>query len=105
MTALTPDNAVCPRDGAPLVEVERSGVLIDACPTCRGVWLDRGELEKLVAVEGAAASDQDFLSEVTGKRNSIGHQTDKQHETSTVNGGKRRRGSLLQNFLDLGGGE
>ena len=35
----------CPRDGSELVEVERSGVTIDACPTCRGVWLDRGELE------------------------------------------------------------
>ena len=28
--------------------VERSGVQFDMCPTCRGVWLDRGELEKLM---------------------------------------------------------
>ncbi|GFR37104.1 hypothetical protein PRECH8_04000 [Insulibacter thermoxylanivorax] len=31
--------------------MEREGVLIDACPTCKGVWLDRGELEKLMADE------------------------------------------------------
>lgn len=28
-------------------EVERDGVLIDVCPNCKGVWLDRGELDKL----------------------------------------------------------
>jgi len=33
---------------------ERSGVEIDYCPTCRGVWLDRGELDKII--EKAAAS-------------------------------------------------
>ena len=36
----------CPNDGARLVEIVRSGVLLDACPECRGVWLDRGELDK-----------------------------------------------------------
>lgn len=29
-------------------EVEKDGVLIDVCPDCKGVWLDRGELEKLM---------------------------------------------------------
>jgi Zn-finger nucleic acid-binding protein len=29
--------------------VDRAGVQFDMCPTCRGVWLDRGELEKLMA--------------------------------------------------------
>lgn len=28
-------------------EVERDGVLIDVCPNCKGVWLDRGELDKI----------------------------------------------------------
>ncbi|MCM3703476.1 zf-TFIIB domain-containing protein [Paenibacillus macerans] len=30
-------------------EVEKDGVLIDVCPDCKGVWLDRGELEKLMS--------------------------------------------------------
>lgn len=30
-------------------EVEKDGVLIDVCPNCKGVWLDRGELEKLMS--------------------------------------------------------
>jgi Zn-finger nucleic acid-binding protein len=32
---------------------ERSGIEIDYCPACRGVWLDRGELDKILAHEAA----------------------------------------------------
>ena len=38
----------CPVDGEQLVMTERSGVEIDYCPKCRGVWLDRGELDKII---------------------------------------------------------
>jgi Zn-finger nucleic acid-binding protein len=38
----------CPSDGSVLVMSERSGIEIDYCPTCRGVWLDRGELDKIL---------------------------------------------------------
>ena len=38
----------CPIDGTELVMTERSGVEIDYCPKCRGVWLDRGELDKII---------------------------------------------------------
>jgi len=38
----------CPVDGETLVVTERAGVEIDYCPTCRGVWLDRGELDKII---------------------------------------------------------
>ena len=38
----------CPIDGATLVISDRSGVEIDYCPECRGVWLDRGELDKII---------------------------------------------------------
>ena len=41
---------LCPVDATPLVMADRSGVEIDYCPKCRGVWLDRGELQKLLAV-------------------------------------------------------
>ena len=63
--------SVCPRDGTQLVEVERSGVRVDACRTCRGVWLDRGELDKILEREAQAfdrrdEEDEAFLREVTG---------------------------------------
>jgi Zn-finger nucleic acid-binding protein len=38
----------CPVDGTALVMSERSGIEIDYCPSCRGVWLDRGELDKII---------------------------------------------------------
>ena len=39
---------VCP--DATLMMADRKGVEIDYCPNCRGVWLDRGELDKLMAL-------------------------------------------------------
>ena len=38
----------CPVDNATLLITDRSGIEIDYCPNCRGVWLDRGELDKLI---------------------------------------------------------
>ena len=39
---------LCPADQTPLTMSERQGIEIDYCPTCRGVWLDRGELDKII---------------------------------------------------------
>jgi hypothetical protein len=41
-----------------LDERERDGITIDSCPKCRGIWLDRGELERLVA-KAAQAMDEE----------------------------------------------
>lgn len=46
----------CPIDGENLVMSERSGVEIDYCPKCRGVWLDRGELDKILERAGGEAA-------------------------------------------------
>ena len=50
---------VCPNDNTAMQSVSRSGVEFDFCPTCRGIWLDRGELEKIMAAareEGSSGS-------------------------------------------------
>ena len=52
---------MCPNDNAAMQTLERGGVQFDMCPSCRGVWLDRGELEKLMeaaTAEGRAAAPQ-----------------------------------------------
>lgn len=54
----------CPIDGETLVMADRNGVEIDYCPKCRGVWLDRGELDKIV--ERAAGSPPDARREDRG---------------------------------------
>lgn len=38
----------CPNDNTLLQMTSRDGIEIDYCPQCRGVWLDRGELDKLI---------------------------------------------------------
>ena len=38
----------CPNCDETLVRTERQGVEIDYCPKCRGVWLDKGELDKII---------------------------------------------------------
>ncbi len=38
----------CPVDGTMLEMSERQGIEVDYCPQCRGVWLDRGELDKII---------------------------------------------------------
>ena len=48
----------CPVDGSTLVMSERSGIEIDYCPQCRGVWLDRGELDKIIERSNAGAASE-----------------------------------------------
>lgn len=70
----------CPVDGTQLVMTDRSGVEIDYCPQCRGVWLDRGELDKIIERSAAASpppvprgtrgyvDDRDMQQPYSGKR-------------------------------------
>ncbi len=44
----------CPADGATLVKEHNNEIIIDRCPTCKGVWLDAGEIE---AIKEAAQSE------------------------------------------------
>jgi len=52
---------VCPVCQASMRETNKNGVLIDVCTQCRGVWLDRGELEKLASVFGGGGSQGGFF--------------------------------------------
>lgn len=84
------DALTCPSCGGELVSVDRSGVTIDACRSCRGIWLDRGELDKLLARE--QGSDDDFLREVGGK-----HDQDRDERPHR----KHKKKSLLGELLDF----
>ena len=46
----------CPNCNVDLVMSERSGIEIDYCPQCRGVWLDRGELDKIIERNAQASA-------------------------------------------------
>ena len=48
-----------PIDGSPMRQINRYGIEIDVCPTSGGIWLDKGELEKLMAfLKEDAMNDQ-----------------------------------------------
>lgn len=46
------EGLLCPACRVDLVMSERQGIEIDYCPKCRGVWLDRGELDKIIERSG-----------------------------------------------------
>ena len=88
----------CPVDGSRLVQVDRSEILIDACPECRGVWLDRGELDRILVKERQLSGhdDEDFFGEVEGRRTSRPSGRGSYEEPP-----RRKRRSLLEDLLDF----
>ena len=50
---------VSPIDGSPMHQIKRFGIEIDVCPTSGGIWLDKGELEKLMALLREEAMSED----------------------------------------------
>lgn len=48
-----------PIDGSPMKQINRYGIELDVCPTTGGVWLDKGELEKLMALMKDAVNDDE----------------------------------------------
>ena len=82
-----------------LAIAERRGIEIDYCPTCRGVWLDRGELDKLI---GRADDD----SELFAASGSDAEEVDDDDVSGGLFGGLgrkrgRRRESLLGDLFDF----
>jgi uncharacterized protein len=89
---------------AVLTMADRQGVEIDYCPQCRGVWLDRGELDKLI--ERAAAPGQNLnntSSAQTGYREDSGHR-DAGYRDGGYQDGRRhqqhRKKSWLSDIFD-----
>jgi Zn-finger nucleic acid-binding protein len=83
----------CPIDGTPLVITDRSGVEIDFCPTCRGVWLDRGELDKII--ERSAA----YSAPPPPPQQSRGRDYDDDYDRKYRK--KKKRGGFLDDLFDF----
>jgi Zn-finger nucleic acid-binding protein len=56
MNVSEPQGLLCPTCRVNLTMSERQGIEIDYCPQCRGVWLDRGELDKIIERSEAASA-------------------------------------------------
>jgi Zn-finger nucleic acid-binding protein len=86
----------CPIDGTALVIAERSGVEIDYCPQCRGVWLDRGELDKIIERSASYAAPPPpppaAPQPIRGQAMGYG---------DTGYGKKKKRGGFLEDLFDF----
>lgn len=92
----------CPTDATVLQLAERHGIEIDYCPTCRGVWLDRGELDKIIDRADSVAAP---ASNVTGgeQRRGRGYDDDRGARRTEGDGNRRKRGGFLGELFELGG--
>ena len=92
----------CPIDNALLSISDKQGIEIDYCPECRGVWLDRGELDKLI--ERSSSADEP----VPRRRNDYGHDNDdrynddyKDRRYDQPNPHKRKKEGFLGDLFDF----
>ena len=86
---------LCPIDGSTLLLSERQGIEIDYCPQCRGVWLDRGELDKLIDRSDDDGDDRDRRREVD--RRDDDYRRDREHAPSQYRP-KKKKGFLSDIF-------
>ena len=99
----------CPTDNTTLQLAERHGIEIDYCPACRGVWLDRGELDKIIeridrgpAPVAAPARREDRLPRFDADYD---YDDDDRYQRRGHgdSGRRRKRGGLLGELFDFGG--
>lgn len=84
----------CPLDGQTLVIAERSGIEIDYCPKCRGVWLDRGELDKILERSGQVATESARVRD-SSEAPALG----RDHDDARATHGSRPRRKKKESFL------
>jgi Zn-finger nucleic acid-binding protein len=87
----------CPVCDERLREVEKYGVMIDLCPSCKGIWLDRGELEKIVGLEERGDLDRDHRGKDDEHRRD--HHDD-HHSGGEYKGHKTKRRSFLSDLME-----
>lgn len=96
----------CPICNVDLQMTERQGVEIDYCPQCRGVWLDRGELDKIIEKSTSANAAPERRSPempANDQRDYYDHHDDRHSEHGYGHGyGKRRKKEgLLGELFDF----
>ncbi|WP_027816943.1 TFIIB-type zinc ribbon-containing protein [Paraburkholderia bannensis] len=89
-----------------LAIAERHGVELDYCPQCRGVWLDRGELDRLIerAAQGRPDMRRQYDDGYEGHGSQHSSQHGSQHRSRDYGqrhgGQERRRKSWLEDIFD-----
>jgi len=89
-----------------LVMSERQGIEIDYCPQCRGVWLDRGELDKIIERSAAAAAPAPVRAATPPPPPEVRHRDTRhlgQQHYGDPHGGyrKKKKESFLSDIFDF----
>ena len=96
----------CPIDDSPLSVSSREGVEIDFCPQCRGVWLDRGELDKILDRAATAYSPSPVAERREERRDDDRRRDDRygdrdRYDDDRSSGRKRKRRGFLDDLFDF----
>lgn len=94
-----PGGLLCPACRVNLVMSERSGVEIDYCPQCRGVWLDRGELDKILERSAAELGGRSG-SQSTDHRAEQSYRKHDSDEYPVFGGKPYKKRSFLHDLFD-----
>jgi len=89
----------CPVCDVELLMTERERIEIDYCPKCRGIWLDRGELDKIIERSTMGAS-QAYVPETEGRYDRVAppvHDEERKHHGRK----KHKRKSFLQELFEF----
>ena len=91
----TPINVlVCPKCGAQMRAYERNGITVDQCTECRGIFLDRGELEHLMGAESQ------YYTEDRRSRDDDDDDDRRRYEKSYEYKKPKKKRSFLENLFD-----
>lgn len=90
-----------PIDGSPMQQIHRYGIEIDVCPTSGGVWLDKGELEKIMAaIQNSIANEQQQMSQYVAPEHK--QRFEERYDPKHYKKGKRKKGDgILSEVLDI----
>lgn len=90
-------NMKCPSCDELLVMSDRQGVEIDYCPKCRGLWLDRGELDKII--ERSLMSSQSQGSRIPDEKSRYRESEHRDYKDPYY--GKKKKESFLEDLFDF----
>ncbi len=94
------EGLICPKCHGVMRHYERSGVTVDQCTECRGIFLDRGELERLVDAENAHYGGPQREPDPEYRREPEHREYRGEHYGGRVQHGKRRKRSFLEDLFD-----
>jgi len=102
---------LCPKDQTPMRGIERNGVMVERCPECGGMFLDRGEFERLASAEMASAEREDRVAQPQYGDDRRTYPDDPRAYGGEHGGGghgggsgtpRKKRKGFLSDFLDFG---